>query len=52
MIIKTQLIIVCFAEIRNFIKWIHNDMGLTEKIVNHGIKLDFVKLVADDLIFS
>ena len=52
MIIKTQLIIVCFAEIKNSIKWIHNDMALTEKILNHEIKLGFLKLVANDLIFS
>ena len=52
MIIKTQLIIVCFAEIKNSIKWIHNDMALTEKILNHEIKLGFLKLVANYLIFS
>ena len=52
MIIKTQLIIVCFAKIRNFIKWIHNNKALTEKILNHEIKLDFLKLVAGDLILS
>ena len=30
---------------------LHINMALTEKILNHEIKLDFLKFVADNLIF-